>query len=160
MRVDKEHGFTYIELLVASALIGLMAMMALPLLSIQARREREFELSQNLRDIRSAIDRYKQATDSGKIEKSADSSGYPPSLQVLADGVPDRSDASGRGKIYFLRRIPRDPVCDCPEREDADTWLRRSYASPPDDPQAGDDVFDVYSRSQQKGSNEVPYKEW
>ena len=155
-----QRGFTYIELLVTVALLGLLAMMAVPLLSMDSRRTREFTLQADLRELRSALDNYKQAAEAGKVERPAGSSGYPPSLQILADGVKDKSDASGKKMLYFLRRIPRDPMCNCPNEPAAQTWQLRSYDSSSDDPQAGDDVFDVTSRSQEKGLNGVPYNQW
>jgi general secretion pathway protein G len=158
--MHNQRGFTYIELLVATALLGLMALMVLPRLSIEAHRSRDIALRQALRELRTAIDRYKQAADKGTIEKAAGSSGYPPSLQVLVQGVEDRSDATGQKKIYFLRRLPRDPTCDCAEMDAADTWQLRSYDSPADDPQPGADVFDVASRSPEKGLNGIPYQTW
>ncbi len=112
------------------------------------QRQRESELRDALRTIRTAIDAYKKAADSGRIKKEADQSGYPPDLQTLVDGVEDASSPKEGVKIYFLRRVPRDPFWpDAAQPRRRDTWGLRSYASPPDDPQPGDDVFDVYSRS-------------
>ncbi len=89
----------------------------------------------------------------------ADASGYPPNLKVLVDGVTDITDPKGSKKIYFLRRLPRDPFGDgaaVPE----DTWGLRSYESPPTEPKPGKDVYDVRSLSSEKGLNGVPYAEW
>jgi general secretion pathway protein G len=86
------------------------------------------------------------------IEKKADSSGYPATLAVLVEGVPEKTKPDG-GKIYFLRRIPKDPIT-------GESWGLRSYASPADSPQEGKDVYDVYSRSDDVGLNRIPYKEW
>ena len=91
--------------------------------------------------------------------KGAPMSGYPPSLKVLEEGVKDAKATDGK-QLYFLRRVPRDPFADDSEKEAVRTWGLRSYASPPDDPKDGDDVFDVYSRSKQTGLNGVPYREW
>jgi general secretion pathway protein G len=111
-----------------------------------------------LRQLREAIDAYKQASEDGHIARLADQSGYPHSLRVLVDGVEDARDPKKR-KIYFLRRIPRDPMF--PEQIAAEqTWGLRSYASPPDNPRAGEDVYDVYSLSGANGLNGVPYREW
>ena len=112
-----------------------------------------------LRDIRSAIDAYKQATDEGRVAKKADESGYPPTLEVLATGAPNNKDPEKRN-IYFLRRIPRDPFFADPEAPAEKTWGLRSYESPPDNPSEGKDVFDVYSLSTGKGLSGVPYKQW
>ena len=160
MRPCRQAGFTYIELLVTVALIGLLATMALPLLAADAKRSREFQLAEDLRMIRTAIDAYKQKTVTGEIEKSAMGSGYPPTLAVLASGVSNRQDPTGQKKFYFLRQVPRDPMCDCPDQSATETWQLRSYNSPPDDPQYNDDVYDVHSRSTEKGLNGIPYKDW
>ncbi len=105
-----------------------------------------------LREIRDAIDAYKRASDEGRIERKADASGYPPSLAALVDGVTIKSDPEN-SKMYFLRRIPRDPVS-------GEEWGLRSYASPASQPQPGKDVYDVYSRGAELGLNRVPYREW
>ena len=101
-------------------------------------------------------DAYKRAADEGRIARAADQSGYPPTLAVLVDGVPDIKSASGRN-LYFLRRIPRDPFQGAGEEP---AWGLRSYESAAHDPKPGKDVFDVYSRSQATGLNDVPYREW
>jgi general secretion pathway protein G len=145
-------GFTLIELLITVAILGLLASVALPLAELTVQRGKEQELRHALRDIREAIDAYKRAADEGAIEKGADKSGYPPTLAVLAEGAVDKRDPRG-ARIYFLRRIPVDPVS-------GEAWGIRSYASPADAPQSGDDVFDVHSKSTQAGLNGVPYKEW
>jgi general secretion pathway protein G len=125
---------------------------ALPLAELAVQRGKEKELRQSLREIREAIDAYKHAADEGRVERPADASGYPPTLAALADGVPDKKKTDG-SKLYFLRRVPRDPM------GDAD-WGLRSYASSAQDPQPGKDVYDVYSRSEDTGLNGVPYKQW
>ena len=145
-------GFTLIELLITVAILGLLASVALPLAEVTLQRGKEQELRRSLREIRDAIDAYKRASDDGVIEKSLDKSGYPPSLAALVEGAVDRKDANGR-RVYFLRRIPPDPVSGEP-------WGLRSYASPANAPKSGDDVFDVHSKSEQAGLNGVPYREW
>jgi general secretion pathway protein G len=134
------------------AILGLLASVALPLAEVTVQRGKEQELRRSLREIREAIDAYKRASDDGVIEKPADKSGYPPSLAALAEGAVDKRDPRG-ARVYFLRRVPPDPVSGEP-------WGLRSYASPPDAPQSGPDVFDVHSKSTQAGLNGIPYREW
>ena len=151
------RGFTLIELLVVMAVLGILAMAAFPLAEISVERDREHELRRNLWEIRDAIDAYKRAVDTGTIAISAGSSGYPPSLQAMVDGVPNPK-ASGQLQFY-LRRVPRDPFAD--EGISAEkTWGLRSYSSAPDNPRPGDDVYDVYSLSSKVGLNGVALKNW
>jgi general secretion pathway protein G len=152
-------GFTLVELVVVVAIVGILAAAVFPLADLVARRGRESELREALRTLRGAIDAYKKASDEGRIAKAADASGYPPSLEVLVSGVPDASKA-GQARIYILRRLPRDPMAPDRSVPAAETWGKRSYASPPDAPEEGKDVFDVYSRSEKAGLNDVPYREW
>ena len=154
------RGFTIIELVITVAIVSLLATAVVPSAQLMYQREREVELRASLRTIRAAIDAYKQAADTGKVKKKADKSGYPPDLQTLVDGVEDASNPKGGSKIYFLRRVPRDPFWADPATPPAETWGLRSYASPPDDPQPGDDVYDVRSRSTRTGLNGVPYRDW
>lgn len=156
----RNRGFTIIELVITVAIISVLATAVLPSAQLLYQRERESELRASLRTIRSAIDAYKLASDTGHIKKQADKTGYPPDLQTLVDGVDDASSAKEGVKIYFLRRIPRDPFWPDATTPAGDSWGRRSYASPPDDPAPGDDVYDVYSRSSRTGLNGIPYREW
>jgi general secretion pathway protein G len=157
------RGFTLVELVVTVAILAVLSLGALPLAELTVRRNREHELRSALREIRSAIDAYKKAADEGRIVKAADSSGYPPNLDVLAEGVTDAKDP-GKRKVYFLRRLPRDPLAgadaDPATTRAAATWGLRSYESPPEAPQAGKDVFDVYTRAEGVGLNGLPYREW
>jgi len=152
-------GFTLIELLITVAIVALLASVALPVSELAVQRTKEQELQRTLRQIREAIDAYKQASDEGRIRKSVGDSGYPKKLEELAEGVEDQKSPK-KDKIYFLRRIPRDPLATDPTLSAASTWGKRSYASPPDDPREGDDVFDVFSLAQGKGINGLPYREW
>jgi len=152
-------GFTLIELLLTLALLATLSTVAYPLTALMGKRDREIELQRSLREIRRAIDSYKEASDTGLIEKSLTASGYPPTLQALVEGVTDKTDLKGK-KIYFLRRIPRDPICECPELAPPQTWQLRSYQSGPDQPSEGEDVFDVSSLSTRESLNGTPYKQW
>ncbi|MGQ5522317.1 type II secretion system protein [Chitinimonas sp. PSY-7] len=152
-------GFTLIELLVTLTLLAIMATAVMPLTQLNARRAKEQELKLALRDIRSALDDYKRAADEGRIEKSATSTGYPKNLQVMVDGMEDRKSPEKK-RIYFLRRIPRDPFFPDETAPAAATWGYRSYQSPPDAPREGDDVYDVYSLSPETALNGRPYREW
>lgn len=155
----RERAFTLIELLATVAIVAVLALAATPMIEVSARRAQEAELRSALRSLRGAIDAYKTAVDEGRIARRADESGYPRSLEVLAAGAIDAKDPQQR-RIYFLRRIPRDPFAPDPALKGAETWGLRSYASPPEAPAAGDDVFDVYSLSARTGLNGVPYREW
>lgn len=156
---SRRSGFSLIELLVAAAILGLLATVAMPMAELTVKREKEHELRVALRQIRDAIDAYKIAASSGKIALTSGQSGYPPTLTDLVAGVTDATNTSGP-KLYFLRRVPRDPFYPDQTTAAVDTWGLRSYDSSPDAPRAGDDVFDVYSQSTQTGLNGVPYKDW
>ena len=156
--VSKTAGFTLVEMVVVVAIIGILASAAMPLVQFSQHRLKERELRHALREIRSAIDAYYKAVGEGRIARKADATGYPPTLDVLADGVADARLPDAR-KIYFLRRIPQDPFAP-PGTPAADMWGLRSYASPSDEPKAGDDVFDVYSLATGTGSNGAPYRAW
>ncbi|MCY4746071.1 type II secretion system protein [Pelomonas sp. UHG3] len=152
------RGFTLIEMLVVLAMLGVLASAARPLLELSVQRSREHELRQGLRTLREAIDAYKRAGEAGHIAQDADASGYPPHLRALVDGVADAKSAEGR-KLYFLRRLPRDPFAPA-ELPAAETWGLRAYDSPPDEPRAGKDVFDVYSRAERTALDGSRLKDW
>ncbi|MFZ2160916.1 MAG: type II secretion system protein [Sideroxyarcus sp.] len=156
--LDTETGFTLIELLVTVVIVAILASVAMPLSALSRQRANEAELRQSLREIRMAIDTYKQAVDEGRIARSLDQSGYPPKLSVLVEGATDVKSPVSK-KIYFLRRIPRDPFADNDVSAEA-LWGTRSYDSPSETPHAGRDVYDVYSQSDRTGLNGVPYREW
>lgn len=153
------RGFTLIELLVTVAIVSLLATMALPMAELTARRSKEQELRLALRQIRGAIDAYKRAHDEGRIMRLVGQTGYPPTLDLLAAGVEDVRSPDKR-RIYFLRRIPRDPFAVVGDSPVPGGWGLRSHDSPPDDPRPGRDVFDVYSQSAGTGLNGRPYREW
>jgi len=154
----RPSGFTLIELIITVAIVGVLAFLAAPLMEVSAQRHKEAELHLALRQIREAIDTYHRAVQEKRIELSADASGYPPDLQSLVAGVPDITNPE-RTPIYFLRRLPRDPMNPDTTLSPAETWGKRSYASPPDAPSPGEDVYDVYSLSDGVGLNGVPYRE-
>lgn len=152
-------GFTIIELLVTIVIVSILASIALPMTELAVRRSKEQDLRRSLREIREALDAYKTATDEGKIQKKANESGYPNTLLSMVNGVPDAKNPSG-AKLYFLRRIPRDPFFVDASVPAEKTWGKRSYASSPDEPKEGNDVYDVYSLSTDTGLNGIPYREW
>ncbi|MEQ1668127.1 MAG: type II secretion system protein [Sulfuriferula sp.] len=158
--VVRSRGFTLIELVITVAIVGLLASVVLPMAELTVQRSKEQELRLALRQIRNALDAYKQAVDEGRVTQSVGQSGYPPTLKVLVDGVADASSPDKKSRIYFLRRIPRNPMYLDSSRADEETWGLRSYASSYDAPEQGDDVFDVYSLSPGVGLNGIRYRNW
>jgi len=155
----RSRGYTLIELVVVMAVLALLATAVFPLAEITVQRDREKELQRALWQIRDAIDAYKRANDVGALARTPGATGYPPTLAALVIGVaPSGGDGSGQ-RLAFLRRIPRDPFAPA-ELPAEQTWGLRSYLSPADQPQPGDDVYDVYSRSDRVGLNGVPLKAW
>lgn len=155
----KTRGFTLIELLVTLAILALLATVVAPAAQVTVQRRHEQELRRSLREIRAAIDEWKKASDEGRIAKTAGATGYPPKLELLVDGVADQRSPK-HAKIFFLRRLPRDPFSADSDSPEAQSWGKRSYASEASDPREGDDVYDVYSTSERAGLNGVPYWKW
>lgn len=155
----RTSGFTLVEMLLVLLILSILAAISLPLAELTSRRYKEAELRRSLREIRDAIDAYKRAADAGQIASAANESGYPPNLDVLIKGVTGTGPASGT-KIYLLRQLPRDPFAPADVAHAASTWRLRSYASEPDDPRPGSDVFDVFSGSEEVGLNGIAYQRW
>lgn len=152
------RGFSLIELMVVLAIMSTLALMAYPSLTLKAKRQKEQELRVALQEIRQGLDVYKKAADAGSVKASPD--GYPEHLQDLVLGMSDLKSPSEK-KIYFLRRIPRDPFYQgAAETPPENTWGLRAYESPPDRPSAGRDVYDVFSLATEKGLNGIPYLQW
>lgn len=151
--VSKRSGFSLIEMMATIAILSILATGIMPLSQVVYKRSREIELRRNLRLIRTAIDEYKKLVDENVIPVDADSTGYPPSLEILVKGV-DIHDVKNVKK-KFLRRVPRDPMT-----EDGQ-WGLRSYA---DDYEStiwgGQDVYDVYSQSDKTALDGTSYREW
>lgn len=156
---SRARGFTFIELMLVVAIVGVLAVGLVPLGELAVQRSREHELRAALRELRTALDAYRKAVDDGQILRKADESGYPPSLDTLVRGV-ENTKPEGPKRLVFLRRIPRDPFFPDAATPSERTWGLRSYDSPPDSPRPGKDVFDVYSLSERKGLNGVPYRQW
>ncbi len=151
-------GFTLIEMLAVLTILSILAAAAVPMAQMIVKHRKEEELRFDLREIRSALDDYKHASDAGRIVKKVGASGYPRKLDDLVIGVEDQSDPK-KSKIHFLRRIPTDPMA-APDVSGSDSWGKRSYASQADEPQEGDDVYDIYSKSEDTGINGRPYRQW
>jgi general secretion pathway protein G len=152
-----QRGYTFIELLVVSAIVMLLASAILPLARVTAARQREAELRRALREMRTAIDRYKDAADAQQIaslEIKVGSEGYPADLEVLVDGVAVQNDATGR-KLKFLRRVPVDPMTHSSD------WGKRSYQDNPDASRwGGQNVFDVYTKFEGTALDGTKYHDW
>jgi len=159
-RRPPRSGFTLIELVVTVAIVALLSTVAFPLAGVVAKRSKEQELRLALREIRTALDAYMQAVEEGRIVQSMEESSCPESLKILVDGVPDASSPDRKKKLYFLRRIPRDPLFADPAQPDEETWGKRSYASSHDAPEEGADVYDVYSLAPGVGLNGIAYRYW
>jgi general secretion pathway protein G len=153
------RGFSLIELMAAATILGVLATVAVPVVKTTMQRQKEHDLRIALQDIRRGIDAYKAASAAGRITVVTGASGYPPSLADLTNGVAV-AEKPNEPKQYFLRRIPRDPFFADRSVAAVATWGLRSFASEPDKPAPGNDVFDVYSTAKGEGLNGVPYGEW
>jgi len=153
------RGFTLVELMITVAIVGVLVSMAVPVKEMVVKREKERELRTALREIRGALDAYKRAVEEGKIKTDLGDSGYPKSLDDLVRGVENISTPDRR-KIFFLRRLPSDPMATDATLPPAATWGKRSYISPPEEPREGVDIYDVYSLSKGQGINGIAYREW
>jgi general secretion pathway protein G len=157
MRHPSERGFSLVEIVVVITILMIMASAAMPLARVTHQRQKEAELRRSLREMRTALDKFKDAVDNGLIattELRPGSEGYPEDLDTLVEGVPAANDASGR-KLKFLRRIPIDPMSNSTE------WGKRSYQDKPDSTSwGGQNVFDVYSTSEATALDGSKYKDW
>ena len=155
--MPRERGYSFIELLIVTAILFILASAVMPLAQVTSQRQREAELRANLRQMRTAIDKFKDAVDGGRIsqmELKPGSEGYPPDLETLVDGVPIQGDASG-ALLKFLRRIPTDPMTKSTD------WGMRSYQDRPDARSWGrENVFDVYTKSEATALDGTKYRDW
>jgi general secretion pathway protein G len=158
LRYRRWKGFSFIELMITLAIMAVLVTVAVPLLQVNIQRQKERELRAALTEIREALDAYKRASEQGRITLRIGESGYPPSLEHLVIGVEDEHSPA-RQRMYFLRRLPVDPMLP-PSSDRKPIWGLRSYESPPNNPAEGKDVFDVYSLSDKIGLNGVPYWKW
>ena len=153
----REGGYTFIELVIVTAVLMILASAVMPLAQVTSQRQREAELRRSLREMRTAIDKFKDAVDAGQIpqtELEPGSEGYPPDLETLVEGVSAAGDASGR-KLKYLRRIPIDPMTTSTE------WGMRSYQDKPDATSwGGQNVFDVFTKSEGKALDGTKYRDW
>lgn len=163
IRKRRQRGFTLLEMVVTLSILALLTAVAIPVIETSVKREKEIELRESLRLLRQAIDDYKKLADEKKIKVTADSFGYPPDLATLVNGVEveqEVTDDSGRKTtkkvlVRFLRRIPLDPMTNSYD------WGLRSYQDKPDsDTWGGDNVYDVYTRSQGTALDGTKYRDW
>jgi general secretion pathway protein G len=146
----KCQGFTLVELIVATAILVILTSMAIPMARVSIKRQKEHDLRADLWEMRDAIDRYKDAADRGAFQIKVGSQGYPPDLDTLVKGI----DMNGK-KLKFLRRVPVDPMTGKNE------WGMRSMQDDPDsDSWDGDNVFDVYTKSEDTALDGTKYKDW
>ena len=157
VRTGRSRGFTFIELLVVTTILLILASAIMPLAKVTVQRHREVETRRYLREMRTAIDKYKDAVDNGligSIDVKAGSEGYPPDLETLVEGVSVANDASGR-KLKFLRKIPIDPLTNTAE------WGMRSFQDKPDSTSwGGQNVYDVFTKAKGTGLDGTKYSDW
>jgi len=152
-QIRSSRGLTLIELIIAFTILLVLSTLALPLARVQLKRDKERDLRRNLREIRTAIDRYKEAADRGLIRVEVDTEGYPPDLQTLADGI--KTTGAVDKTLKFLRRIPEDPMTNSTD------WGVRSYQDEPGTSGGGgSNVFDVYTKSQGIAMDGTNYADW
>ncbi len=154
-RRDTRRGLTLVELIVAFTIMLLLSTMAIPLARSRVRRNKEHDLRIALREVRTAIDKYKDMADTGKLGiQKQDANGYPEKLELLVEGVKG-SGTNADTKLKFLRRIPKDPFTNSTD------WGKRSMQ---DDPKSagwgGQNVFDVYTKTSEKASDGTAYSDW
>lgn len=149
-RHDGEAGLTLIELIIVVTMLGILAVAAVPVAKLQVKRTKERELRQDLWQMRRAIDQYKDVADMGLIITKADTNNYPPDLQTLVDGVEIKTK-----KMRFLRSIPVDPMTG-----NTDWGLRSNQDEPDSDSFGGQDVYDVYTKSQGTALDGTKYNTW
>jgi general secretion pathway protein G len=156
-RRERPEGYTFVELLIVVTILLILASAVLPLAQVTSQRTREAELRRSLREMRTAIDKFKDGVDTGQIpttELRPGSEGYPPDLETLVEGVAAANDATGR-KLKYLRRIPADPLTSSTD------WGLRSYQDKPDSTSwGGQNVFDVYSKHAGTALDGTRYREW
>ena len=169
MIVNDRRGLSLIELIVTVAILSILGMLVFPLTQMTAKRTKELQLRQNLREIRTAIDKYKEDYDYAvkqgkKTNAVVDASGYQKNLELLIEGEVDSSDPKGEKKKKYLRRIPPDPFNHAKKgtkESESKEWGLRSYKDKPDSTQwGGEDVFDVYSLSEETAIDGTKYKDW
>jgi general secretion pathway protein G len=152
-----EHGFTFLELVIVTAILMILASTIMPMTQVTAQRQREVELRRSLREMRTAIDKFKDAVDQGQIpttELEPGNEGYPPDLETLVNGVSAANDASGR-KLKFLRKIPIDPMTNSTD------WGKRAYQDRPDSQSwGGKNVYDVYTTYKGTALDGTKYQDW
>jgi len=156
-RLSDTRGYTFVELIIVTTIILILASAVQPLVRVTIQRQKETELRRALRDMRDAIDKFKESADAQMIpatELKPNSEGYPPDLESLVEGVSVANDATGR-KLKFLRRVPIDPMTG------TDEWGMRSYQDKPDTTRwGGQNVFDVFTTSQGTALDGTKYRDW
>jgi general secretion pathway protein G len=152
-----EHGFTFLELVIVTAILMILASTIMPMAQVTAQRQRDVELRRSLREMRTAIDKFKDAVDQGQIpttELEPGNEGYPPDLETLVNGVSAANDATGR-KLKFLRKIPIDPMTNSTD------WGKRAYQDRPDSQSwGGKNVFDVYTTYKGTALDGTKFQDW